>query len=228
MVRAPQTTGQTSPPLTLVYHPSPTYYPYTPSIRPYPFMGLRKFVAGRIHQVLCGKGYLSADPSWDKPDSDTTCPLSSEASQTFTHAILSRPSSACQRSRLLQGVLDLAPQAPIWSDQQLLIAIAEFIHTTATGFPSRMSLLAPSLHTLPNPLFPSTSPLHPWPSRLVGGLYFSLFLATAALRRLSVALEVPVVFVSFVDCYFDFRFCFGLIVKHACHFLYHRNNENMI
>jgi len=29
--------------------PAPPYYPYPPSTRPHPFMGLGKFVAGRIH-----------------------------------------------------------------------------------------------------------------------------------------------------------------------------------
>ena len=43
-----------------------------------------------------------------------------------------------------------------------------------------------------------------------------------------VTLEELVMFVSFVDCGFDFRFCFGHIVKDACHFLYLRNNEHMI
>jgi len=37
-----------------------------------------------------------------------------------------------------------------------------------------------------------------------------------------------VMVISFVDCYFVFRFCFGHIVKDACHFLYCRNNEHMI
>jgi len=50
----------------------------------------------------------------------------------------------------------MAPEAPIWSDQPLLIALAEFIRTTATGFPPGMHPLAPSLHSAPNPLFPST------------------------------------------------------------------------
>jgi len=136
--------------------PAPPYYPYLPSTRPHPFMGLGKFVAGRIHQMRSGKGYLAAHPSWEDPDADMSCPLCSEAPQTFEHAILSCPSSAHQRSRLLQGVSDLALEAPIWSDQQLLIALAEFIRTTATGFPPGMSPLAPSLHTPSNPLFPST------------------------------------------------------------------------
>jgi len=136
--------------------PAPPYYPYPPSTRPHPFMGLGKFVAGRLHQMRSGKSYLSAHPSWGDPDADTSCPLCSEAPQTFKHAILSCPSSARQRSRLLQGVSDLAPEAPVWSDQQLLIALAEFIRTTATGFPPGMPPLAPSLHTPANPLFPST------------------------------------------------------------------------
>jgi len=81
--------------------PAPPYYPYLPSTRPHPFMGLGKFVAGRIHQMRSGKGYLAAHPSWDNPYADTSCPLCSQPPQTFEHAILSCPSSACQRSRLL-------------------------------------------------------------------------------------------------------------------------------
>jgi len=142
---------------------SPPYYPYPPSTRPHPFMGLGKFVAGRIHQMRSGKGYLTAHLSWDDPDANTSCPLCSEAPHTFSHAILSCPFSAYERSRLLQGVSDLAPEAPLWSDQQLLIALAEFIRTTATGFPPGMPPLAPSLHTSQNPLFPSTTPPAPGP-----------------------------------------------------------------
>jgi len=137
--------------------PAPPYYPYPPSTRPHLFMGLGKFVAGRIHQMRSGKSYLAAHPLWENPDADTPCPLCSGAPQTFEHSILSCPSSAHQRSRLLQGVSDLAPEAPIWSDQQLLIVLAEFIRTTATGFPPGMPPLAPSLHSPPaNPLLRST------------------------------------------------------------------------
>jgi len=143
--------------------PAPPYYPYPPSTRPHPFMGLGKFVAGRLHQMRSAKSYLSAHPSWGDHDADTSCPLCSEAPQTFKHAILSCPSSACQRSRLLPGVSDLAPEAPVWSDQQLLIAQAEFIRTTATGFPPGKPPLALSLHTPANPLFPSTSLPAPGP-----------------------------------------------------------------
>jgi len=142
---------------------APPYYPIPPSTRPHPFMGLGKFVAGRIHQMRSGKGYLAAHPSWDTPEADKSCPLYSEALQTLEHAILSCPSSARQRSRLLQGVSDLAPEAPIWSDQQLLIALAEFIRTTTTGFPPEMPPLAPSLQTPSNPLFLFTALSAPGP-----------------------------------------------------------------
>jgi len=109
------------------------------------------------------KSYLVAQASWDDPDADTSSPLCSKAAQTFGHAFLSCPSSACQRSRLLQGVSELAPEAPIWSDQQPLIALAEFIHTTPTGFPPRVPPLARSLHSPPNRLFRSNTPPAPGP-----------------------------------------------------------------
>ena len=144
--------------------PAPPYYPYPPSTCPHPFMGLGKCVAGRIHRMRSGKSYLTAYPSWDNPDADTTCPLCSQAPHTFEHAILACPSSALHRSRLLQGVSDLAPEAPLWSDQQLLIALAEFIRTTATGFPPGMPPLAPSLHQPPtNPLLQPAAPPAPGP-----------------------------------------------------------------
>jgi len=152
--------------------PAPPYYPYPPSTRPHPFMGLGKFVAGRIHQMRSGKNYLSAHLSWDDPDANMSCPLCSEAQQTFEHAILSCPSTARQRSRLLQGVSDLPPEAPIWFDQKLLIALAEFIRTTATGFPPGMPPLAPSLHSPPNPLFNSAPQSAPGPRDELSGLYF--------------------------------------------------------
>ena len=144
--------------------PAPPYYPFPPSRRPHPFMGLGKFVAGRIHQIRSGKSDLAAHPSWSDPDADTSCPLCSEAPQTFEPAILSCPSSARQRSRLLQGVSDLTPEAPIWSDQQPILALAEFIRTTATGFPPGMPPLTPSLHTPPaNPLLQATALPAPGP-----------------------------------------------------------------
>jgi len=42
--------------------PAPLYYPYPPSRRPHPFMGLGQFVDRRIHQMRSGKSYLRAHP----------------------------------------------------------------------------------------------------------------------------------------------------------------------
>jgi len=43
--------------------PAPPYYPLPPSTRPHPFMGLGKFIAGRIHKMRSGKSNLAAHPS---------------------------------------------------------------------------------------------------------------------------------------------------------------------
>jgi len=40
--------------------PDPARYPYQPSLKPHPFMGLDKFTAGRLHQMRSGKSYLRA------------------------------------------------------------------------------------------------------------------------------------------------------------------------
>jgi len=44
--------------------PTPSYYDYLPSPSPHPFIGLRKFVAGRIHQMRAAKSDLAAHRSW--------------------------------------------------------------------------------------------------------------------------------------------------------------------
>jgi len=53
--------------------PTPLYYEYPPYLSPHPFMGLGKFVAGRIHQMRSVKSYLSAYPSWFDENPDPTC-----------------------------------------------------------------------------------------------------------------------------------------------------------
>ena len=47
--------------------PTPGYYLHPPALNPRPFMSLGKFVAGRIHQMRAGKGYLAAHPTWRSP-----------------------------------------------------------------------------------------------------------------------------------------------------------------
>ena len=117
--------------------PDPARYPYRPSIKPHPFMGLDKFSAGHLHQMRSGKSYLRAHPSWDC-DLPTTCPSCRDAPETFKHAILHCPAKEPAGSRHLQGVLDIGPDAPVWSSAALLGALSRFIKSTATAFPPGM------------------------------------------------------------------------------------------
>jgi len=87
--------------------PAHEYYLYPPAVCPHPFMGLGKFIAGRIHQMRSGKSYLVVYTLWENPDRDRTCPNCSVAPQSFENAIVLCPLSAWQRSCLLLGVSDL-------------------------------------------------------------------------------------------------------------------------
>jgi len=91
--------------------PPPGYYLHTPTVSPRPFMGLGKFVAGRIHQMRAGKRYLAAHRTWRSPDADTSCPRCGLEPETFEHAILSCPSRQHSRSGILRGVTDVGPEA---------------------------------------------------------------------------------------------------------------------
>ena len=114
--------------------PDPARYPYRPSLMPHPFIGLDKFSAGRLHQMPSGK---SAQPSWDS-DAPTTCPSCLSAPETFEHANLYCSAKEPARTRHLQGVLDVGPDAPVWSSATLLATLARFIKSTATAFPPGM------------------------------------------------------------------------------------------
>ena len=82
-------------------HPAPNYYPYAPRLNPHPFMGLDKFVAGRIHQMRAGKSYLAVHPSWWSELPNDTCPRCGSASKSFKHAILYCPKRNQERALLL-------------------------------------------------------------------------------------------------------------------------------
>jgi len=130
--------------------PTQGYYLHPPAISPRPFMGLGKFIAGRIHQMRAGKSYLAAHPTWRSPDGDTSCPRCGLEPETFEHAIRSCPSRQHSRSRLLQGVTDIGPEAPLWSSLPLLKRLATFIGLTSTGFPPTM--IPPTTPTSSPPL----------------------------------------------------------------------------
>jgi len=117
--------------------PDPTRYPYPPSLKPHPFMGLDKFSARRLPQMRSAKSCLRAHSSWDS-DAPTTCPRCQCAPATFEHAILHCPAKEPTRSRHLHGVLDIGPDAAVWSSATLLGALARFIKSTATAFPPGM------------------------------------------------------------------------------------------
>ena len=117
--------------------PDAARYPFRPLLKPHPFMGLDKFSAGHLHQMRSGRSYHCAHPSWDN-DAPTTCPKCHSAPETFLHAILHSQAKEPARSRHLQGVLDIGPDAPVWCSAALLGALAPFIKATATGFPLGM------------------------------------------------------------------------------------------
>jgi len=118
--------------------PTRGYYLHPTTLQPRPFMGLGKFVAGRIHQMRAGKSYLAAHPTWMSPDADTSCPRCGLEPETFEPAILSCPSRQDSRSRLLHGVTGVGPEGPLWSSLPLLKRLATFIGVTSTGFPPTM------------------------------------------------------------------------------------------
>jgi len=118
--------------------PIPGYYHHRPALSPRPFMGLGKFMAGRIHQMRAGNSYLAALPTWRSPDADTACPHCGLEPETFEHAILTCPSRQGTRSRLLQGVTGISQDAPLLSSLPLLKRLATFISVPSTGFPPTM------------------------------------------------------------------------------------------
>ena len=140
----------------------PPYYPFTPSLIPHHFMGLPKFLAGRIHQMRSGKSYLAAHcPDWCKDPVLPTCPRYSSADETFTHAVLECPPREWAKYRFLRAVHSLDLASPVWSSPPVVVALAKFIKATATGFPDGMPPLgADSRYTSPPP-----SPQRTHPSR---------------------------------------------------------------
>ena len=144
--------------------PLPDYYPYPLHLSPHLFMGLGKFMAGRIHQIRSQKSYLAAHPSWFNADDSSLCPLCEYAPETFSHAILGYPTKASARARHLQGVSSIGPDAPLWSSSSLLLLLAAFIKATGTAFPPDMLPSSPPSSPV-SMVFPS-SPVGPTPVAL--------------------------------------------------------------
>jgi len=118
--------------------PTTPYYEFPPSLTPDPFMGLGKFVAGRIHQIRAAKSYLAAHPSRFDEDPDLPCPRGGTEPETFQHAILTCPARARDRYLLVKDVSSLGQEATLWSEPHLIRALGEYITDTKTGFPPGM------------------------------------------------------------------------------------------
>ena len=71
---------------------APPYYHHPPRLPPHPFMGLGKFVAGRIHQMHVAKSYGAARPSWFTIEPELTWPRCWMEPESFQHAMLHCPS----------------------------------------------------------------------------------------------------------------------------------------
>lgn len=115
--------------------PTPPYYPYPLCHEPHPFMGLDKFIAGRIHQMRAGKSYLAAHPSWFNEEPDHTCPQCASSRETFEHDILYCPERMREKTRLLEDVSSLGPDSPVWTEPSQIHALGRFIPVTELGFP---------------------------------------------------------------------------------------------
>ena len=147
--------------------PLPDYYPYPLRLSPHPFMGLGKFMAGRIHQMRSQKSYLAAHSSRFNAHDSPLCPLCGDEPETFSHAILRCPTKASARARHLQGVFSVDQDAPLWSSSSLLLSLAAFIKATGTDFPpdmissptsSPVSMVFPSSLVGPSPVALLASP----------------------------------------------------------------------
>ena len=145
--------------------PLPDYYPYPLHLSPHPFMGLGKFMAGRIHQMRSQKSYLAAHPSWFNAHDSSLCPFCGDEPESFSHAILLCPAKVAARARHLQGVSSVGPDAPLWSSSSLLLSLAAFIKVTGTAFPPDM-FLSSSLSSPISMVFLS-SPVGPTPTALL-------------------------------------------------------------
>ena len=111
---------------TSLAHPPPDYL-YPPSLTPHPFMGLLKFLAGPLHQMRSGKGYLAAHPSWYNRDSPSTCPWCRSTAETVEHAILHCEARPCLRESLLPTLTSLDAASPLWSSDHDIAALSSFI-----------------------------------------------------------------------------------------------------
>ena len=100
--------------------PTPPYYHFPPSHTPHTFIGLGKFVAGRIHQMLAAKSPLATHPAWFDVNRDPTCPRSGAEPETFRDASHTCPARPRVRELLLKDVCSRGPHADLWTEPILV------------------------------------------------------------------------------------------------------------
>jgi len=88
--------------------PDPARYPYPPSLKPHPFMGLNKFDAGRLHQIRSGKSYIRANPSWNNYN-PTTCHRCNEFPETSSTPSCLAPQGSLPGTTTFRQSLICAP-----------------------------------------------------------------------------------------------------------------------
>ena len=131
----------------------PLGYHLAPSLTPHPFMGLTKFIAGRIHQMRSKKSSLAAHPSWFNCNLPPTCRRCRATPETFEHAVLSCKSRSRMKELHLPKLDSLDADSPIWSSEHLIASLAKFIISTATGFPPNLFPQSPHDSPPSSPLF---------------------------------------------------------------------------
>ena len=93
-----------------------------------------------------GKSYLKAHPHWGILDLDKTCLSCLQENETFTHAILSCPVKAQQRSFHLPNVVLAGLESDVLTSKDLMMGLVSYIRATCTGFPHLMLHLERSPH----------------------------------------------------------------------------------
>jgi len=134
--------------------PMPPYYEFPPSLTWHPFIGLGKFMSGRIQQMRAAQSYLAAHPSWFDKNPNLTCPRCGTETETFQHAILTCPARAWDQDLLLKDVSSLGQDATLGSAPHLIRALGQYITDTKTGFlpdmiPERFFAPSPSPPPVP-------------------------------------------------------------------------------
>ena len=77
----------------------PPNYSFLLALTPDPFLGLAKFMAGRIYQIRDQKSYVAVHSFLSFSGVSHLCPLCREEQETFSHTILRFLAKAASRSR---------------------------------------------------------------------------------------------------------------------------------